>query len=250
MSNAGTSSANGQVEMEPDGAVARMARLKQYLAAHPERGIPELRLLHEEDWMDEALKADLDSEVGMRLALSQLRQLAQNQSHHVLAAALKAFTAAHGGQVPATPAQLAPFLERPEDADLLNLFTPYTGIARLAAPGGESWVFQERPSVDDWFDSETMLGANGSFAIQSAAPGFEVLRAMDRFVKATGIQPTDASQVTPYLTEPVSPAIVAAMVRGRERLTRSPRRAIKDSGSPGRRAAGSACGRSGRPRQA
>ena len=72
------SEANDPLEKAAKTAVAKAKFLKQYLEQHPDRKIPELQFLSEKDWADAAWNADLNTEDGIRVALSNLRGEAEN----------------------------------------------------------------------------------------------------------------------------------------------------------------------------
>lgn len=209
------------VESDPDGPLERVGRLKRYFARHPERGIPEMLLLTDEDWMQQAKDANLDTELGNRKALQQVRQIAQNKSGRIVAEAVKGFMQAHQGALPMDTAQLTPYLRQPEDAEFIALFRrsdeANPPVNALRPNAGTIWVFRENAVVDPWLNTQYYVGQDGSQGMYTGpadGPGFTVEAAVANFVKATGAQPTDASQLVPYLKDPVPTALLQEIFRG------------------------------------
>lgn len=208
-----------QIDTDPNGIIERVIRLKSYLAHHPERGIPEMRLLTDDEWMQQTKDADLDTDVGIRKALFMLRQHAQQESGQIVAEALKAFMAANQGALPSDIAQLVPYLPQPEDAVYVTLFQRNDEalppiLTNPAAPE-TVWVFKESPQVDPWFKYTFYVGQNGERGMTSMnSPAFTVEEAVAKYFKASGAQPTDASQLVPYLKDPVPPAMLEDIFNG------------------------------------
>lgn len=206
------------VSVEPDGAVARMARLKRYCADHPEFGIPAMRLLHDEDWMEEALKGDLETELGRRLAFGMLRQRAQGESSRLVREALARFQTAHAGRSAAGPADLAPYMSQPENADLLAFYRPYGGGFALPPPAGQTWLFEEKPGVDPWVDFVTVIGSgDGWGGMSDKSIGWDVSEAIAKYTAAKGVPPQESAQLQRYLQSVWPPAEIEAVFQASKR---------------------------------
>ena len=211
--------AEAPIEVEPNGILERVVRLKGYFAQHPERGIPEMRLLTDEEWTQQAKDADLDTEVGNRTALHMLRQNAVNKSGRLVSGALKAFMAANHGALPADMAQLVPYLQRPEDAEYIALFQrndePHPQVPTNPAVPEPVWVFKESPQVDPWFNYTYYVGQNGEQGMVSLnEPLYTVEDAVAKYRKTSGLQPTDAAQLVPYLKTPVPTSLLEDIFNG------------------------------------
>ena len=200
-----------------DGPIARVDRLKHYLALHPERSIPEFKYLKDDEWLQITKDQPLDSEANERSALEQLRQLAKQDFGRQMLTAVKAYSAAHDGQTPADPSQLAPYLADPNDASLLSRYeqaTPNKTQSMIAPNDGQSWLYIERGSVDDWYDSTMAITGTGAIGLSGKMPGWTVETAWADYVKKTGQKPTDPSQLIPYLKTPVDQGILTAVFAG------------------------------------
>jgi hypothetical protein len=191
----------------PARLAARISKLKDYLAAHPELADPEMRLLKDDDWVAPVRDIRLDTEASKRKALAQVRMQAQARLGGMVAGAVRDYLDANNGQAPSSAAQLAPYLADPANADLLQGF----GKPDSTAPPG--CLFQMSPGVDDWYGS-TCYVADNDFQSRGTGPGITVEQAIVEYQRAKGAPPSDAAQITPYLRDAVSPAVAGAVFEG------------------------------------
>jgi len=199
----------------PPRVAARVSKLREYLAEHPEDSGPEMRLIKDDDWVDPVSDIRLDTEASMRKALAQVRMQAQARVGEIVATAVRDYMDANNGQPPTSAAQLAPYLSDPADADLLQGF-------ENAGPGSPPGaVFQKTYGADDWFGSRCSI-EDDHYYVYGNGPGLAVERAIAAFQQATGNPPTDASQIVPYLQEPVSPSVASAVFAGLRPSPNSP----------------------------
>ncbi len=98
----------------------RIEQLQQRLAASPEENIPELKLLGMKDWIEAVLYAETATEGEVRVVFAALRSRARTRFASQLAAALKKFCDASGGELPANVQDLLPHLAPPADAAMLS----------------------------------------------------------------------------------------------------------------------------------
>lgn len=97
----------------------RYRQLKDLFGARPEQRIPEMELLSDRDYLMCARDASFLTEDGTRRALAAVRTTAKGKLVKALAAAVKDYRRAHGGQVPTDVAGLAAFL--PETLNVSHL---------------------------------------------------------------------------------------------------------------------------------
>ncbi|MEO6993357.1 MAG: hypothetical protein ABI273_06990 [Lacunisphaera sp.] len=193
-------------DFDADGIIERTAALKGYLADHPEKGIPELRLLRDEDWIETIGNGKLDNEADMRKALSLVEMRAKIIFGASIAVAVKDFQSANNGQLPSTITKLAPFLTHPENDDLLSAFEPATPEDSRAAPSER--LFKRKPSIDEWYGSFLYVGID----MVSARPiglGWEVERGISEYAKMHHVLPTDYSQVIPLVKNNPTPSAMS-----------------------------------------
>jgi RNA polymerase sigma factor (sigma-70 family) len=95
--------------------IAKENKLRQQFADHPDQWIPEMKYLSDEEWLDQARKADLDTATGMRCALSNVRVAAAFDFGNKISEALHAYMNAHNQQPPDSTSQLSAYFHPPLD---------------------------------------------------------------------------------------------------------------------------------------
>lgn len=128
----------------------RAGELNAYLQRMPEKKIPELQLLTENDWLSVAKDVSLQSEPEVRQALSKLRNTAKHKFATHAIQAVDKFIAANNGQMPTDVAQLKPYFDVPVDDAMLQRYQvlpPADGSSLQ-----DNWVMGERERVDPDYD--------------------------------------------------------------------------------------------------
>ena len=148
---------------------ARAAELNQRLQQAPQKQIPELQFLTENDWLDAARDAQLESDAGVASALSKLRSLAKSKFAPLAARALDKYLEANHGQLPVDASQLKPYFEPPvADALLERYKILQTGNVKDLAK--DAWILGEKAPVDKDCDSHLYIGAHGRSASYGTGP--------------------------------------------------------------------------------
>ena len=128
----------------------RAGELNGHLQRMPEKKIPELSLLTENDWLSVAKDVSLQSEPEVRQALSKLRNTAKHKfATHALQAVDK-FAAANNGQMPTDLSQLKQYFDVPVDDAMLQRYQvlpPADGSSLQ-----DNWVMGEKTRVDPDYD--------------------------------------------------------------------------------------------------
>jgi len=100
--------------------IAKEDKLRQQFEEHPDQSIPEMKYLSDEEWLDQARKADLDTHNGMRMALSNVREAAAFDFASKMSQALQSYMIAHNQQQPDSTAELSAYFHPPvDDADAI-----------------------------------------------------------------------------------------------------------------------------------
>jgi RNA polymerase sigma factor (sigma-70 family) len=128
----------------------RAGELNGHLQRMPDKKIPELQLLTENDWLSVAKEVSLQSEADVRQALSELRNVAKHKFGTYALQAVDKFTAANNGQLPTDMSQLKPYFEVPVDDAMLQRY-------EVLPPGDgsslqDNWVMSEKVRVDPDYD--------------------------------------------------------------------------------------------------
>lgn len=141
------------------------SRLRAQLEQMPERAIPELQLLDESKWAEDAAKGKLDTPDEVREALGNLRRAAKIRFVFDMGSALNNYLQANNGQLPNSILDLKPFFKYPTDQQPVDdsVFQRYqllqTGnVSNI--PAGEPVIVEKAP-VDDEYDTLFKLGVNG-----------------------------------------------------------------------------------------
>ena len=127
----------------------RAGELNGHLQRMPEKKIPELQLLTENDWLSVAKDVSLQSEPEVRQALSKLRNTAKHKFATYALQAVDKFVAANG-QMPTEISQLKSYFEVPVDDAMLQRYQvlpPADGSSLQ-----DNWVMGERERVDPDYD--------------------------------------------------------------------------------------------------
>jgi RNA polymerase sigma factor (sigma-70 family) len=180
----------------------RVALLKKKLEEMPDKKIPELRFLKEKDWLNAAWNADLDTDDGVRLALSKLRDEAVDNFFGLTRNALKKYLAANNDILPADLLSLKPYYDTQVTDDMLQRYA-FMQSGKISSVRSDS-VIRKTVYADPDYDSNQEMslsgGGGGSFnrfrdAIYDAAMTYTLAN--------NGQIPTDPSQILPDLKRPV-----------------------------------------------
>jgi myosin heavy subunit len=128
----------------------RAGELNAHLQRMPEKKIPELQLLTENDWLSVAKDVSLQSEPEVRQSLSKLRNTAKHKFATYAMNAVDKFMAANNGQMPTDVSLLKPYFEVPVDDAMLERYQvlqPADGSSLQ-----DNWVLGERTRVDPDYD--------------------------------------------------------------------------------------------------
>ncbi|MES1180352.1 MAG: sigma-70 family RNA polymerase sigma factor [Verrucomicrobiota bacterium] len=198
--------ANDPMEKAAKTAVARAKFLKQYMEQHPDRKIPELQFLSEKDWADAAWNADLNTEDGIRVALSNLRGEAENIFlNQMMQTAIKKYLAANNNILPADLSELKSYFAVPVTDEMLQRYT----LLQTGTPNSSDSLVKLTSYADDDYDSNheiTLHGASGGGFNRNEDAINDAAR---EFARANNYQaPTDPSQIAPYLHKTIDPATI------------------------------------------
>ena len=163
----GVKQANAEVENDPAFQqaqiwLAKEKKIREQFELHPEQKIPEMQFLTDEDWLDHARHADVDTAKGLRIALSNIRAAASGAFATKFTLALQAYMAANQQQPPATASQVAGYFNPPlQDADaIFSRYVPAASDSFVSMnPTMTNMVFvQDKSTIVDAIDQRVMFG--------------------------------------------------------------------------------------------
>ncbi len=162
---------------------AKARQIAAYLEQMPDKKIPELKLLTDDDWLAVAESANFDSDADIRKTLRGLRSRAKQRAP--LGGALSQFTQANNGRLPDDITQLKPYfkpvlqdqMSRHAPAEDIQIDDPtidavlarytllHTGNVADQPPG--TWLIGEKSPVDKDYDSRAKFGIGTSTDINT-----------------------------------------------------------------------------------
>jgi hypothetical protein len=177
------------------------------------------QLLSDQDWIDIARNQELESETGIRKALSAVRRTAKNNFASLASAAVVKHQDDNDGQFPTDLSQLLRYFKAPVDEAILQRYEILPAAAMSLGLGGK-WVITEKAPIDPDYDSRWSIGP-GSYGSTawSASEVEQLLAQLAPAIKAfnaanNGSRPTDEpSQLLPYVTTPDEQAALQKLIQ-------------------------------------
>ncbi len=180
--------------------LAKEKKIREQFELHPEQKIPEMQFLTEEDWLDHARHADVDTAKGLRIALSSIRAAASGAFATKFAVALQAYRAANQQQLPATASQLAGYFNPPlQDTDAI--------FSRYVPPAASDSFLSMNPTV-----TNVLFALDKSAVVDPIDQSVYLGQHMTYFLPP--IQPSDSNSVLPPELEAVAKAYSDANGQG------------------------------------
>ena len=212
--------ADDPAEKAMKAATAKVKLLKQLLAQRPDKSIPELHFLTDQKWIDVAWDADLSTEDGIRLALSNLRGEAENIFlNEMMKAAMKKYLAANNDILPADLFQLKPYFDVPVTDEMLQHYQ----LLQTGKPDNSADLVKSSAYTDEDYDSNHGMSINGAWGSGFNRVHDAIYDATMTFTLANfGQTPSDPSQIAPYLKKTVDPVTMQKNISVKSRLISPP----------------------------
>jgi RNA polymerase sigma factor (sigma-70 family) len=205
--------------------LAKEKKIREQFELHPEQKIPEMQFLKEEDWLDHARHANVDTANGMRIALSNIRASASGIFAEKFRWALQAYMAANQQQLPATASQLAGYFNPPlQDTDVIfsRYVVPAASDSFFAMnPSMTNVVFvQDKSTVVDAIDQLVAFGPRYTYWIPPLEPT-QMNSVLPPELEAVGKAYSDANgqgfispvDLKPYATTPEQKAALDKLIK-------------------------------------
>jgi hypothetical protein len=146
--------------------IDKAAVLDKCFAELPQKAIPELANLTAGDWLKVTESADLQSEDGLRKAMSEARRLGKKRFLLETMDALKAYQSANSNQFPSSTTALEPYFRADVDRSALARYqvrqVPEASSDGQIAKG--QMVLDEIAPVDHQFDSHFYVTAQSYYS--------------------------------------------------------------------------------------
>ena len=212
---AAASTADTAAVAEMKAWLGRVRLLKEFIAQNPEKGIPEMRLLSENDWLRAVQNTDPDETRGREVAMKGLRSLGKVRFGLGMADALLAYVKAHDGQLPAQSNDLLPFFTdnayfkaSQVAADMLQRYSVVcSGLLADVTEDERNATIVETASPDEDHDQRVFIGPNGFHIGTFQELDYNTRHALNAFAKTNpGATPANPAQLLPYFNPPLSAA--------------------------------------------
>ena len=156
-----TAEAGDPTQAEMKSWLARVNLLKQRLEQMPDKRIPEMEFVTEQDWLD-AARGNLDTDTDYRRAMSSLRNAATSKFVPQLRIALRKYLDSNNKEFPTDVAQLRLYFEPPVSDAILQRYAVLPSEELPSLVMGGKWIISQRAPVDGEFDSRMGIGPNGN----------------------------------------------------------------------------------------
>ena len=183
---------------------SRAKQLKERLDQMPEKRIPEMRFLTDQNWFDAVKNSkQLTTDAEYRQALSDLRANAKGEFDRVLRKGLQGYMDANGGQLPTDLAQLKPYFSTPVDDSVLQRYQMLQ-TGNIKDLPNQMLVGEVAPPVDDEYDTVHKISMHGTTSSSVNSLEAAIKEAGIQYAQANqGALPTSPEQLTPYLKQPI-----------------------------------------------
>jgi hypothetical protein len=183
----------------------QVTALKGRLDRMPELKIPELQLVTDKDWAEAVWDADLNTDDGVREALSKLRDRSVNSFFNVLRPALKQYMNSNGGSLPVNLSELREVIQPSFDDSVFERYS-IRQTGQLSSDPSKTLV-ELIAHVDEDYDSNHEMTMNGASGGRYNRTEGLIQAAAETFIKNNnGQTPTAPEQLKPYLSKNFEPA--------------------------------------------
>src|SRR5262249_7898271 len=127
-----------------------MSEARQKLSQMPDKMIPELKILDEKKWAEDASRGNLETEDGARQVMANLRRAAKIRFVADLGGALNEYLKVNKGQLPNDLSSLKPYFKKPVDDEALQRYRLLHVGSVSDLPVTEP-IISEQPAVDEQY---------------------------------------------------------------------------------------------------
>jgi RNA polymerase sigma factor (sigma-70 family) len=198
---AGNSTNSGSDDVTVASWLARVDQLRQAFKRSPDKSIPEIQLLTQQDWLD-AAKDKMETDDDVRRAMAHLRNTAEDVVAGLVQPALQQYLKANEDKFPTDLSQLQAYFKTPLDPAILQRFGIFPSDAVPNVRMGSDWIITQRSFADPEYDNHFVIGPNGHGTTSyKQTPLDALMPALQAFSAANGGQtPKNPAELQPYIT--------------------------------------------------
>lgn len=160
LKGAGNAANSDSAEMTPASWLARADQLRHAFQRSPDKSIPEVQLLTQQDWLD-AAKDKLETDEDYRKAMGRVRNAAEDKVAGLVKPALEQYLKANGDKFPTDLSQLLNYIKTLLDPAILQRFGIFPSDAVPNVRMGGDWIITQTSFVDPDYDMHFVIGPNG-----------------------------------------------------------------------------------------
>ena len=184
--------------------IERVSALKDQFDVSPEAWIPELELVTEEDWII-AASGKIDSDVGIRRAMSRIRSIGEGRFAELASEALRSYLETSNDEYPVDMSELAGLFEDDVNAAVLDRWMIAESDVVPNVRMGDDYIITQKEPVDDLFDQRHVIGSNGRGSTDFfSSASEEVFSELSQIYQDSnnGQRPNSPSELLPYVRTP------------------------------------------------
>jgi RNA polymerase sigma factor (sigma-70 family) len=160
--NSKAQTSNDPIENLAKSWAAQVSQFKQKLERLPDKRIPELQFLNDQDWFDAVGEGkSVQTDVEVRQASDRLRRSAKNKFVPILQQAFTKYADSNDGQVPSDLSQLKPYFEPPVEDSILQRYQ-IAATGKLSDVPPQQPLVVERAPVDEDYDTMFLIYLKGA----------------------------------------------------------------------------------------
>ncbi len=190
-----------EFEAELETWVMRVDNLAEFLSVNQQYRIAELDNIDEALWLDAVQNRILKTEADYRMALSDLRRRAKQESMNKIFDAMRAYLKESGGELPTSAMELAAYSDEPIDEAILARYRIIDNDgANVSTMEKRKTVLWEEP-VDVLWDYTARFFKGGTGSGRGGNVGNDLHFAIYHFEKDHSRNPLDVEELEPYVKD-------------------------------------------------
>lgn len=197
-----------EIESALEAWLDRVKSLSVWLEKMPDKRIPEMKFLTEDDWLEAAKNAKFGTELEVRESLAKLRRLALQRFSEPINAALARYKKETQNRLPPEPLALLPYFDPAIEPAILNGYeiAERDSTMFIDADAKVPTRVMRNKLVDDIYDTQISHMGGGTMTTVVNLSQDAISEAVREYRRInSGQSPSDPAQVTPYLKRTIHP---------------------------------------------
>ena len=202
--------AGGDPELESalEAWLDKVKMLSTWLEKMPDKRIPEMAFLTEDDWLEAAKNARFGTDLEIRESLAKLRGLALHRISTPINDALSRYRKETRNRLPPEPRALASYFDPAIDPAILDNYeiADRDETKIIDMDGKMPLRVMRNKLVDDIYDTQLSYMSGGTMVQQVRLSQDAIAEAVREYRRINnGQSPSEPAQIAPYLKRPIHP---------------------------------------------